>query len=161
MNSEKPETAPALASLVWWRRFPSVPHSVAAARHATARALTEWGVDEGGVADASLVVSELVTNAVRHGHVPGRLAELRLEFDLEKAVTVEVSDAGDRHPPRTSVGTAEVEALAESGRGLTLVAALADAWGVRDRVIGKTVWARLLVAEAIGDRRAKRPGRTG
>jgi anti-sigma regulatory factor (Ser/Thr protein kinase) len=107
--------------------------------------LTGWGVDGDAVANTALVVSELVTNAVRHGHVRGRLVELRLVYDLEKAVTVEVSDAGDRRLPPTAPCPADV-ALAESGRGLALVAAFSDAWGVRDRVVGKTVWARLLVA---------------
>jgi len=145
MNSESHETAPALASLVWWRRFPSVPRSVTAARHATSTVLTEWGIEGGGVANTALVVSELVTNAVRHSRVPGRLVELRLEFDLEKAVTVEVSDAGDGRPSVVARCPAEADALAESGRGLALVAAFADTWGVRERVVGKTVWARLLV----------------
>lgn len=81
---------------------------------------------------------------LRHGHVRGRLVELRLVYDLEKAVTVEVSDAGDHRPPSTAPRPADV-GLAESGRGLALVEAFADAWGVRDRVVGKTVWARLLV----------------
>jgi anti-sigma regulatory factor (Ser/Thr protein kinase) len=144
MNSESHESAPAIASLIWWRRFPSTPRTVTLARHATRTALTGWGIESGGVADTALVVSELVTNAVRHGRVLGRLVELRLEFDMEKAVTVEVSDAGDRRPPQTAGHPADV-ALAESGRGLALVAAFADAWGVRERVVGKTVWARLLV----------------
>ncbi|OEU85839.1 hypothetical protein DB35_12005 [Streptomyces abyssalis] len=145
MNSESYEgTSPALSSLVWWRRFPSTPRTVTAARRATRAALAGWGVEGEGVANAALVVSELVTNAVRHGHVPGRLVELRITYDLEKTVTVEVSDAGDGRPPLAGVGPAET-ALAESGRGLALVEGFADAWGVRDRVIGKTVWARLLV----------------
>lgn len=145
MNSESHETAPALASLIWWRRFPSVPRIVPAARHAAAHALTHWGVAGSEVEDAALVVSELVTNAVRHGRVPGRLVELRLVYDLEKSVTVEVSDTGDGRPSPDAAPPAAVPASAESGRGLPLVAALAAEWGVRDRVVGKTVWARLLV----------------
>ncbi|SCK34284.1 Anti-sigma regulatory factor (Ser/Thr protein kinase) [Streptomyces sp. WMMB 322] len=133
-----------LASLVWWRRFPSTSSTVTVARRATRTALTGWGLDGDAVSDAALVVSELVTNAVRHGHVRGRLVELRLVYDLEKTVTVEVSDAGDGQPPPTAGRAADV-ALAESGRGLALVAAFADAWGVQERVVGKTVWARLLV----------------
>ncbi|MFC4493952.1 ATP-binding protein [Streptomyces ovatisporus] len=144
MNSESDETAPALASVVWWRRFPSVPRTVAAARHAARAALTDWGIGGCGAADSALVVSELVTNAVRHGHVPGRLVELRLTYDLEKAVTVEVSDAGDGRPHPAAARPADI-VLAESGRGLALVAAFADAWGVTDRLVGKTIWARLLV----------------
>lgn len=117
------------------------------ARRAAARMLAEWRVEETGTADAALVVSELVTNAVRHGQVPGRLVELRLEYDLEKAVLVEVSDAGDGRPPSRGVRQIDLP-FAETGRGLALVAAFADAWGVREREIGKTVWARLLVSPA-------------
>ncbi|MGH3324704.1 MAG: ATP-binding protein, partial [Streptomyces sp.] len=129
MNPECHETAPAIASLVWWRRFPSVPRIVGVARHAAAKALTDWGVEEDDVASAALVISELVTNAVRHGRVPGRLVELRLQYDLEKAVTVEVSDASDHRPPTVTTRPAVADATSESGRGLLLVAALTDAWG--------------------------------
>jgi anti-sigma regulatory factor (Ser/Thr protein kinase) len=144
MNPESDETAAAIAALVWWRRFASSARSVAVARRAAARVLSEWCIEDAGVSDVALVVSELVTNAVRHGQVPGRLVELRLEYDLEKSVLVEVSDAGDGRPPSTGVRQIGGP-LAESGRGLTLVAAFADSWGVREREIGKTVWARLLV----------------
>lgn len=147
MNPENYEAAPALASVVWWRRFPSVTGSAPAARRATHAALAGWGVEGCGVGHSALVVSELMTNAVRHGHVPGRLVELRLTYDREKALTVEVSDAGDGRPPPEAGHTVDV-GLAESGRGLTLVAAFAEAWGVADRAVGKTVWARLLVGPA-------------
>ncbi|SCK36139.1 Anti-sigma regulatory factor (Ser/Thr protein kinase) [Streptomyces sp. WMMB 714] len=143
MNQESHENAPSLSSLVWWRRFPSVPRSVALARRAVTDGLRALGVAESGVQDVALVVSELVTNAVRHGLVPGRLVEVRLEYDLEKAVTVEVSDAGDHRPPPAAPPlpcAVEPTALTESGRGLALVAAFAAEWGVRDRVVGKTVW---------------------
>ncbi len=117
------------------------------ARRAAARVLSEWCVEDAGVSDVALVVSELVTNAVRHGHVPGRLVELRLEYDLEKTVLVEVSDAGDGRPPSRGVRQIDLP-FAETGRGLALVTAFADSWGVREREIGKTVWARLLVGRA-------------
>jgi anti-sigma regulatory factor (Ser/Thr protein kinase) len=143
MNPESHKTAPALASLVWWRRYPSTPRSVALARHHVSHALVEWGIDEAGLATAELVVSELVTNAVRHGLVPGRLVEVRTTYDVAKTVVIEVSDAGDRRPPATP--PEDPGEMAESGRGLALVAAFTDAWGVRDREVGKTVWARLLV----------------
>ncbi|HWM39521.1 MAG TPA: ATP-binding protein, partial [Streptomyces sp.] len=103
--------------LVWWRRFPSVPRTVTVARHAAVHAVTGWGIEEVGVADVALVVSELVTNAVRHGRVPGRLVELRLVYDLEKAVTVEVSDAADQCPDTSAPDPAAVDGFAESGRG--------------------------------------------
>lgn len=142
-NSHNKATAPALASLVWWQRYPSTPRSVAAARHHVSHALAAWDIAEADLATAELVVSELVTNAVRHGLVPGRLVEVRMTYDLAKTVVIEVSDAGDRRPPATV--PEDPGDSAESGRGLALVAAFTDAWGIRDREVGKTVWARLIV----------------
>jgi anti-sigma regulatory factor (Ser/Thr protein kinase) len=142
MNSESddPDSAP----LSWRRVFPSVPRMVPVARRSAGKELSAWGVAPDDAADVVLVVSELVTNAVRHGRVRGRLVELRMTCDDEKAVTVEVSDAGDRYPPVAQEPSPQGR-LEESGRGLTLVAALATEWGVRGRTVGKTVWARVLV----------------
>lgn len=148
MNAESHTSTAHIASLVWWERFPATPRSVARARRAVSGALGEWGVGQADVATAALVVSELVTNAVRHGLVPGRLVELRLTYDLGKAVNVEVSDAGDGRPPTGTAAPPLPDDDAESGRGLALVAAFADAWGVDDRVVGKTVWARLRSSRA-------------
>jgi histidine kinase-like protein len=67
-----------------------------------------------------------------------------MTYDLAKTVVLEVSDAGGHRPPTTP--PEDPGDTAESGRGLALVAAFTDAWGVRDREIGKTVWARLIVA---------------
>ncbi len=142
-DSHRKAAAPAIASLVWWRRYPSTPRSVAVTRHHTSHALADWGIAEADLATAELVVSELVTNAVRHGLVPGRLVEVRMTYDLAKTVEIEVSDANDRRPPATLPG--DPGDSSESGRGLALVAAFTDAWGVRDREVGKTVWARLVV----------------
>jgi anti-sigma regulatory factor (Ser/Thr protein kinase) len=139
MNAESHTSTTQIASLVWWERYPATPRSVARARHAVADALGGCGVARGDVETALLVVSELVTNAVRHGLVPGRLVELRLTYDLGKTVTVEVSDAGDGRPPRGTAPPVLPDDDAESGRGLALVAAFADAWGVEDRIVGKTV----------------------
>lgn len=106
--------------------------------------LGAWGIEGDDADTVVLVVSELVTNSVRHGHVPERLVELRLTYDRDKTVTAEVSDAHD-HRPYPGEQSAPAE-LAESGRGLALITAFADAWGVRDREgVSKTVWARLLV----------------
>ncbi len=87
------------------------------------------------VADVEVVVSELVTNAVVHGSGP---IELRLEL-VDGAVSVGVLDAGRARPrPRG------VEADAECGRGLALVAGLTQDWGIRPTPSGgKEVWALL------------------
>jgi anti-sigma regulatory factor (Ser/Thr protein kinase) len=85
-------------------------------------------------APVELVVSELVTNAVRHA---GTAVTVRLTR-VPEGLLVEVDDAGAGHPHvvaplRRSVG----------GHGLAIVERLADAWGHEDRGDGKTVWARL------------------
>lgn len=146
MNPESHEPDSASSPFVWRQRFPSARQRVATARHLAAAVLGAWGIEGDDADTVVLVVSELVTNSVRHRHVPERLVELRLTYDRDKAVTVEVSDAHD-HRPYPGAHTAPAE-LAESGRGLALIAAFADAWGVRDREgVGKTVWARLLVGQ--------------
>jgi anti-sigma regulatory factor (Ser/Thr protein kinase) len=90
----------------------------------------------GLVDDALVLTSELVSNAVRHGR--GDI-ELRIHADTD-TVRVEVSDGNDE-PPRPSAE----QGLAENGRGLLIVAALATAWGTRPRPdgFGKTVWFEL------------------
>ncbi|MFJ3877923.1 ATP-binding protein [Streptomyces sp. NPDC090077] len=94
--------------------------------------LHAWGIPHGtGVAgDVGLVIAELAGNAVTHGRVPGRDFELRVTR-LDVAVRVEVSDGRRDRRPRPT----------ENGYGLRLVGAVAAAWGVCDRLVGKTVWA--------------------
>ncbi|MGW2491915.1 ATP-binding protein [Streptomyces sp. NPDC001606] len=107
--------------------------SVPAARRFTEWSLHYWGLsawERSG--DVSLCVSELATNAVLHGVPPGRGFLLRLGCD-GTVVRVEVHDSG----PGTPVVEEEQD---EGGRGLLLVAALADKWGVGERRPGKAVW---------------------
>ncbi|MFC9927118.1 ATP-binding protein [Streptomyces sp. NPDC127190] len=107
--------------------------SVPAARRFTEWSLHYWGLsawERSG--DVSLCVSELATNAVLHGVPPGRGFLLRLGYD-GTVVRVEVHDSG----PGTPVVAEEQD---EGGRGLLLVAALADKWGVGERRPGKAVW---------------------
>ncbi|MFB8771422.1 SpoIIE family protein phosphatase [Streptomyces broussonetiae] len=130
------------------------PLAPGTARGLVRAALQEWA-DRGlpGAAritgrltqDAMVAVSELVTNAVVHAGTEVALA-CRLEPDTG-ALVVEVTD---RHPSRPlREGSAEPSYEApEQGRGLRLVAALADAWGVSYRRGTKTVWARLPAEEA-------------
>ncbi|MFF4654717.1 SpoIIE family protein phosphatase [Streptomyces sp. NPDC001381] len=116
-----------------------------AARDLVRAALTEWGgVAEHLVGDAILVVSELVTNAVVHAGTDVELL-CRLEEHPEcgRAVVVEVSDHHPSRAPRDAPPEPPYE-TPEYGRGLRLVATLADAWGVTYRRGAKTVWARLL-----------------
>ncbi|MFF9805873.1 SpoIIE family protein phosphatase [Streptomyces coeruleorubidus] len=93
--------------------------------------------------DALLVVSELVTNAVVHAGTDVEL-ECRLEAD-DKDTAALVVEVSDHHPSRAPRG-GEPESphdVPEYGRGLRLVGALSEAWGITYRTGRKTVWARL------------------
>ncbi|MER6406490.1 ATP-binding protein [Streptomyces viridosporus] len=99
-------------------------------------ALRSWGLPH---ERASHVVAELAANAATHGRVPGRSFRLTL-YVVGATLRIEVTDTrGDRLPvPQVP------DAVAESGRGLLLVEALADRWGVtEERFPRKTVWAEL------------------
>jgi anti-sigma regulatory factor (Ser/Thr protein kinase) len=119
-------------------RRAALPHTAAApsiARRLVADALS--GKPTEVVDNALVLTSELVTNAVRHGH--GDI-ELSLYVDPD-TVHVEVSDAGRRKPRPPHSG----RALSEDGRGLLILAALATNWGIRSHEDGpgKTVWFQL------------------
>lgn len=119
------------------KRWPSKRRSVGEARHLLLQHLEAWEVPDAVVDSAEVVLSELVTNAVRHGHIPGRLIETRYER-LADGVRIEVHDADDTEPERRAPSPDD-----DSGRGLMLVDALtAGRWGVSARVgVGKLVWA--------------------
>ncbi|MDI3389112.1 ATP-binding protein [Streptomyces sp. B-S-A8] len=131
---------------VFRQRFSSTPRGARLARHLTLHRLHEWGLGYGtDLSDAAaLVVAELAANAVTHGRVPGRDFELCLTLVPHRTLAVEVSDArGERRPPSPGALVPEQD-LADGGRGLALVDALADRWEVRDRApVGKTVRAEL------------------
>ncbi|MEU9285332.1 ATP-binding protein [Streptomyces sp. NPDC048275] len=126
-------------------RFTSTPRGARLARRLVSHRLDEWGYPYDSDANASLtlIAAELAASAVRHGHVPGRDFHLRLAA-TPSALRIEVSDTrGDRCPASDS--PAPPPADAEAGRGLLLVAHLADRWGVMSRAAapGKCVWAVL------------------
>jgi anti-sigma regulatory factor (Ser/Thr protein kinase) len=119
------------------------PQTPALARRTITDVLRAGGLPE-LVDTATLLVSELVTNALRHGGGP---RELLVQLD-DAAVVVGVRDASPRAPYlATSEGPGAVRVvdagLAENGRGLMLVELLADAWGWRPEDGGKLVWFRL------------------
>jgi anti-sigma regulatory factor (Ser/Thr protein kinase) len=89
--------------------------------------------------DAALVVSELMTNAIRAG---GRQATLNLEIDAGLLRVTVVDDAPGR-PHVLAPGADD-----ESGRGLHIVSALATGWGVTSLDHGKEVWAELALIPA-------------
>ncbi|WLW55062.1 ATP-binding SpoIIE family protein phosphatase [Streptomyces sp. YU58] len=126
-------------------------------------ALAEWTeealpgtehVTDRQLGDGLVVLSELVTNAVVHAGTDVEV-DCRLEPDTG-ALVVEVLD---HHPSRAPRDTAvepsyEIPEVPEYGRGLRLVAALAESWGITFRTGAKTVWARLPAqAEATADAR--------
>lgn len=134
------------------QRFSATRRGARLARLLAVQQLDTWGFPYGGELSetAAVVVAELASNAVRHGRVAGRDFELAVTwpaFAADDAVLIEVSDTrGDAYPPAQCPDTPGPDE--ESGRGLLLVSALSDAWGVRARqptAPGKTVWARLTV----------------
>ncbi|MCT2590876.1 ATP-binding protein [Streptomyces sp. N2-109] len=136
-------------------RYPRTPHTVSRSRANLRAQLRAWGLSPDDVATAELVLSELVTNAVQHaGNPPGRQVEVRFTLtDAPTLLRLEVSDACTALPrPRTAALDLTPDPDAESGRGLLLVTALADGWGVTPRPhgIGKTVWAELKLTQ-LGD----------
>lgn len=124
--------------------YTPVPRSVTLARLRTARLVTEWG-HPALAGDAALVVSKLATNALLHGSLRDRLVRVRI-VPTGSVLRVEVSDPrGERLPSPRPVGEDD-----QFGRGLLLVGALADRWGLAPRAVGKIVYAEWdLVGEAL------------
>jgi PAS domain S-box-containing protein len=104
-----------------------------AAREAVAAALTTWAAAD-RVDAATLVTSELVTNAIHHARTP---VTVRLRVDGDR-VRLEVLDGDPRLPAEPVAGAGE-----EAGRGLRLVSAIATSWGAYPTRHGKVVWAEL------------------
>jgi PAS domain S-box-containing protein len=119
------------ADRVLTRSLPADPKAAPIARAAARRQLEVWGVDEETASTTELIVSELVGNAVRYGAPP-----LRLRLILERKLTSEVSDAASSAPHMKHARTID-----ETGRGLFIIASLAEQWGTRYEAQGKTVWA--------------------
>lgn len=120
-------------------RLAATPRGARQARRLAVEKLAAWGVPPDGPA---LIVAELAANAVTHGRVPGR--DFRIGLVLGDGVLrIEVVDTrGDRVP-----GLRDADEGAEGGRGLLLVDALADRWGVdRGLTPCKVVWAEVDLA---------------
>ncbi|MET8025497.1 SpoIIE family protein phosphatase [Streptomyces avermitilis] len=103
---------------------------VSVARQSVLEQLTTWGLDEIAFV-TELVVSELVTNAIRYGEPPVQLRLIR-----DRTLICEVSDGS-----ATSPHLRRAHAYDEGGRGLLLVAQLTRRWGSRQHPPGKTIWA--------------------
>ncbi|GAA1961685.1 SpoIIE family protein phosphatase [Kitasatospora viridis] len=114
----------------------SDPAAVAPVRAEAAERLAEWGLAELGFA-TELILSELVTNAIRYGTSPVRV---RLLHDT--SLVCEVSDGSSTAPHLRWAKTTD-----EGGRGLFLVAQLAHRWGTRYTAQGKVIWCEQLLPE--------------
>ncbi|GAA1015943.1 SpoIIE family protein phosphatase [Streptomyces thermogriseus] len=105
---------------------PSAVHKV---RDDVSHQLSLWGLEEASFT-TELIVSELVTNAIRHACGP-----IGLRLIHERVLICEVSDGGSTSPHLRRARTTD-----EGGRGLFLVAQLAQRWGTRYTDSGKTIW---------------------
>jgi anti-sigma regulatory factor (Ser/Thr protein kinase) len=123
------------------RAFPGHPESVPTARHFVSNAVADVPKE---IADrVALMVSELATNAIRHG---GSDFEVLVELTSDE-LHVEIADSGEGSPT-----VHRALPLDASGRGLHIVESLSDKWGVRRATsgIGKTVWFTLSLAPTDG-----------
>jgi len=110
--------------------LPADPAIVASARRQVAERLANWGLHDAAFT-TELVVSELVTNAIRHAQSPIQLRLIR-----DRTLICEVSDGSSTAPHLR-----RARAFDEGGRGLLLVSRLTLRWGTRQTPHGKTIWA--------------------
>jgi PAS domain S-box-containing protein len=117
-------------------QLPREPRSVGRARELARAQLVSWDLED--LIDATeLLVSELVTNALRYGE-----GEIKLRLLLDRTLVCEVWDACLVQPRRRRARDTD-----EGGRGLQLVGLLSAAWGSRRTPLGKTVWFELALLE--------------
>ncbi|WP_455356765.1 SpoIIE family protein phosphatase [Streptomyces sp. SYSU K217416] len=119
---------------------PSDPASVAPLRAACARQLDTWGLGEIAFA-TELILSELITNAIRYGTQP-----IRVRMIHDRNLTCEVSDGSS-----TSPHLRRAKSTDEGGRGLFLVARFADRWGTRYTPRGKVIWSEQPLHDGAGE----------
>ncbi|MER6052547.1 SpoIIE family protein phosphatase [Streptomyces sp. NPDC001793] len=108
---------------------PSDPAAVGPVRSACLRTLEAWGLDGIGFT-TELILSELITNAIRYGAQP-----IRVRLLHDRALVCEVSDGTSASPHLRRAATTD-----EGGRGLFLVAQFAQRWGTRYTPDGKVIW---------------------
>lgn len=109
--------------------LPADPSVVSQVRASVTRLLAEWGMEELAMT-TELIVSELVTNAIRYAAPP-----LQLRLIRDRALICEVSDNSSTSPRLRRAASTD-----EGGRGLFLVAQLARRWGTRYTRTGKVIW---------------------
>jgi len=129
----------AIAERAWCVVVPHHPRGAHVARHRLADELRAL-VSADRLADAAAIAAELVGNAVRHAApLPGDVVRLAWRLLPGGKLEIRVTDGGSAAGPQVRV--AEPEEV--DGRGLTIVAALADRWGVERDGLGQCVWAAL------------------
>ncbi|MEV3946442.1 SpoIIE family protein phosphatase [Streptomyces halstedii] len=121
-------TMPAERYAAW--ELPYDTSAPATARRLTSRRLADWNLDDDTGEATELIVSEMVTNAVRYGRPP-----VNLRLILDRGLTCEIRDGSTTAPHMKYAG-----AVDEGGRGLFIVSQLATVWGTRYAPGGKTVW---------------------
>ncbi|MFD8384843.1 ATP-binding protein [Streptomyces sp. NPDC059679] len=131
---------------------PHGPAGVGAARHRMRDDLSRTGVSDSVIDDAVLILSELLSNAWRHGRPLGSDAgdgTVRAAWHVDEygRLTVEVTDGGG--PTRPVPANPSI--TARGGRGLNIITSLAEAWGVRDDTGEVTVWASLPAHDGFRD----------
>ncbi len=117
-------------SIARWDDLPSDPAVVSRLRAEAVRKLADWGMEEAAFT-TELILSELLTNAIRYGKEPVGVRLLR-----DRTLICEVSDGSS-----TSPHLRQADATDEGGRGLFLVAQMARRWGTRYTSRGKVIWA--------------------
>jgi anti-sigma regulatory factor (Ser/Thr protein kinase) len=119
--------------------LPHATQSVRSARRRLAEDLARRGICDEVIGDASLVISEIISNALKHAR-PLSSGQIRVAWDLSStSLELQVSDGGG--PTRPYLQTPSLSSL--GGRGLGIVATLCSEWGVRQETDGTTVWATL------------------
>ncbi|MFG2124442.1 SpoIIE family protein phosphatase [Streptomyces sp. NPDC048710] len=116
--------------------IPADPAAVSKAREWITHQLTMWGLDD-LLFTTELIVSELVTNAIRYGRPPMDLRLIR-----HNVLVCEVTDSSSTQPRLRRARTTD-----EGGRGLFLVAQLGGRWGCRHGQNGKTIWSEQAIQD--------------
>ncbi|MFJ4467110.1 SpoIIE family protein phosphatase [Streptomyces sp. NPDC089424] len=120
--------------------IPRDPSAVARLRAAAVAKLEEWGLSQLAFS-TELVLSELVTNAIRHGS-----GAIRVRLLKDQGLTCEVADGSSTSPHLRYAASTD-----EGGRGLFLVAKITERWGTRYTATGKIIWAQQSLPDADQD----------
>ena len=125
-------------TLLGYLRLPARGEIVRHARGFVRLALASSDALSGAIDDAELIVSELVTNVVRHGISAAKPVAALVLSRADALLRIEVHDANHHMPVQRTPGSAD-----EQGRGLTIVRALSERWGRDVTRDGKRVWCEL------------------